>query len=604
VLHVDGDGRISFAHPLIASTVYSSATSGERRAMHERLAAVVRDPEQRVRHLALAVDGPDERVAAELEAAAAQATTHVAVELAQLAYDLTPQDEPEARTRRALALAEDVFRAGDTVEARTIVERVVDERPAGPLRARALELLARILFVAGTASEAYAAAERALAEAGDAVELRARVHATASRVSYHDFELGRRHSARALELLDRLEAPDPVLLQEVLTSRVDALIHANDALPHDLIDRALQLEEVAPVPDVADRMSAALGAWLKLFGDFDGARQWLERTHRAALDEGDDASLPYALSHLPQLELWSGNWAESERCALEHLDLAEEMAQPDQRRQALYNLAAVHAHLGRVDDARAEAETLLADARAAADTWGESNAEAVLGLLELSRGDSAAAVGHLERNFELREALAGSEAPRAFVDLVEALVAEGDIERGDAVARVVSERARRQPLRVVAAYGRGLVAAARGDLDAAAAAFDESLEHVVVPFDRARTLLAYGLVRRRRGERRAAKETLEEARTIFEELGAELWAERAAAELRRIPIRRAAGDELTPTEERVAELAAAGRTNREMAQALFMSPKSVEANLTRIYRKLGIGSRAELGATMAERAKA
>jgi DNA-binding CsgD family transcriptional regulator len=168
----------------------------------------------------------------------------------------------------------------------------------------------------------------------------------------------------------------------------------------------------------------------------------------------------------------------------------------------------------------------------------------------------------------------------------------------------VQVRARRQPARAVAAHGAGLVAAARGDAAAACAAFDEALEQVVMPFDRARTLLAYGLVRRRAGRRREAKETLAQALAIFEELGAELWAARAALELGRIPIRRAAGDELTPTEERVAELAAAGRTNREVAHTLFMSPKTVEANLSRIYRKLGVGSRAELGARMAERTRA
>jgi DNA-binding CsgD family transcriptional regulator len=162
-------------------------------------------------------------------------------------------------------------------------------------------------------------------------------------------------------------------------------------------------------------------------------------------------------------------------------------------------------------------------------------------------------------------------------------------------------------MRALAATSRALLAAARQDLDAARDALDEALAHhdrVTVPFDLARTLLVAGQTHRRRGERKAAKDVLERALALFEELGASLWAERAAAELRRIPIRRGAGDELTPTEERVAELVAAGRTNREVAQALFMSPKTVEANLGRIYRKLGIASRAQLGATMAERAAA
>ena len=123
-----------------------------------------------------------------------------------------------------------------------------------------------------------------------------------------------------------------------------------------------------------------------------------------------------------------------------------------------------------------------------------------------------------------------------------------------------------------------------------------------MPIELGRALITLGQVQRRRGQRRAARETLERAGELFRNLGAPLWAERAAEELRRIPIRRAASkDELTATEEQVAMLAAAGRTNREVAQALHMSPKTVEANLGRIYDKLGIRSRAELGARMVER---
>jgi DNA-binding CsgD family transcriptional regulator len=113
-----------------------------------------------------------------------------------------------------------------------------------------------------------------------------------------------------------------------------------------------------------------------------------------------------------------------------------------------------------------------------------------------------------------------------------------------------------------------------------------------------------GKVQRRRGERRLARKALTEGLAIFRDHGATLWAERATEELRRIPIRRGAQEDLTPTEEQVAELVGAGRSNREVARALFMSPKTVEANLTRIYGKLGIRSRSELGVRMLERRKA
>jgi DNA-binding NarL/FixJ family response regulator len=121
-----------------------------------------------------------------------------------------------------------------------------------------------------------------------------------------------------------------------------------------------------------------------------------------------------------------------------------------------------------------------------------------------------------------------------------------------------------------------------------------------MPFERARTLLVKGGIERRARRRADAKQSLQRALEIFERVGARLWAERTRRELGRLGLRRAAGDELTESERRVAELAAQGLTNRAVAARLFLSPKTVEANLARAYRKLGITSRAELGARMAE----
>jgi DNA-binding CsgD family transcriptional regulator len=120
-----------------------------------------------------------------------------------------------------------------------------------------------------------------------------------------------------------------------------------------------------------------------------------------------------------------------------------------------------------------------------------------------------------------------------------------------------------------------------------------------MPFERARTLLVLGQIQRRQRQRRAAAATLTEAARVFGELGTPLWAVRARAELERVAVSGAGGTGLTPAERRVAELAATGLTNREVAGALFISPKTVEANLARVYHKLGIRSRAELGQRMA-----
>jgi DNA-binding CsgD family transcriptional regulator len=148
---------------------------------------------------------------------------------------------------------------------------------------------------------------------------------------------------------------------------------------------------------------------------------------------------------------------------------------------------------------------------------------------------------------------------------------------------------------------RALLEAGRGRLDDALAATDEALAthaRLPMPFELARTLLVRGQIERRSKHKAAAKQSLERALAIFEELGAPLWAEKARGELARIGLRRSP-DGLTEAERRVAELAASGLTNREVAAQLFMSPKTVEANLSRAYRKLGIHSRAELGARLA-----
>jgi DNA-binding CsgD family transcriptional regulator len=114
------------------------------------------------------------------------------------------------------------------------------------------------------------------------------------------------------------------------------------------------------------------------------------------------------------------------------------------------------------------------------------------------------------------------------------------------------------------------------------------------PFELGRTLLALGAVQRRAKRWADARQSLEEAKHTFERIGARLWFNRAGEELDRVPGRRPRGEALTPTERRVAELVVEGRPNKEVAAALFVSVKAVEANLSRIYAKLGVRSRSEL----------
>jgi DNA-binding NarL/FixJ family response regulator len=119
------------------------------------------------------------------------------------------------------------------------------------------------------------------------------------------------------------------------------------------------------------------------------------------------------------------------------------------------------------------------------------------------------------------------------------------------------------------------------------------------PLERARTLLALGELQRRAKQLRAARETLREALASFESLGSPVWAERAREELGRVGGRTPSRDGLTPTERRVAELVAEGRSNKEVAAALVVSPKTIDGHLSNIYAKLGIHSRTQLARRIA-----
>jgi DNA-binding CsgD family transcriptional regulator len=191
---------------------------------------------------------------------------------------------------------------------------------------------------------------------------------------------------------------------------------------------------------------------------------------------------------------------------------------------------------------------------------------------------------------------------RYIPDEVEALIELGEFERARALVDAFEERGRaldRVWALATGARSRALLLAAGGDLAGAHAALERALEaheRLPQPFERGRTLLALGTVRRRSGQKRAARETLEQALRIFEHLGARLWAERTRGELRRIGGRAVSGGQLSETEERIVALVCAGQTNQQVARALSLSVKTVAWNLSKVYRKLGVRSRTELTA--------
>jgi DNA-binding CsgD family transcriptional regulator len=223
--------------------------------------------------------------------------------------------------------------------------------------------------------------------------------------------------------------------------------------------------------------------------------------------------------------------------------------------------------------------------------------DAARGLLALGEGDAAAAAGHLGATLERKRELGYCDAtthPIVAADLVEALVRCGDAATAGPIAAELAQQATRPTARALAARSSALLEDDTGLFQQAA----ELHELAGDRFGLARTRLLHAERLRREGQRRAARELLEQARETFAELGAAPWLARTDSEdgrsARSLRPADVARDELTESEHQVASLAVQGLQNREIAGRLFMSVKTVEAHLTRIYRKLGVRTRVEL----------
>jgi DNA-binding CsgD family transcriptional regulator len=604
--------ELRFTHPLLGSVCYRELPQSLRSEIHRRLAAALTDPEERARHLALAVEEPDEEVAAALTDAARRAVLRgapdAAAELAELACTRTPPQNVEQLQERRLELGEFLLATGDSDRARAVLEQSVRELVGKPSRARAVQALSRLLYQTEGPRSAAAFCERVVADAHDDVALQV----VALTANDYDFDLPRAEVSleRALELVSRLDPPRPRLHAWTLKALVEARFNRGQGVDLELVAEAFALEgEVLERAHLADRWWACV---LKYCDDFERSRAGLESAYREAHETGDEGRMPHLLGHISELERWAGNWDLQERYVAEHLELSEDTGQPYQLCWALPSAAFAAALRGRIDDAETAAREGIAISKEIDSPHTEGYAEWAFGFAELSRDRLDDAVTHLRRAERLRREV-GLEDPgrwRFQGDYVEALVGVGELEEAAAVADSLAFAGRRldRPWALaVGARSRALCHAAGGELEDALELFDEALvEHarLPMPFELARTLLAMGRAERRAKRKRRADASLQRALAMFEGLGAPLWAEKARLEQGRVGLRPRAPRTLTATETRVAELAAGGLTNKEVAAAAFMSEKTVEANLTRAYRKLGIHSRAELGAWLAARDRA
>jgi DNA-binding CsgD family transcriptional regulator len=606
VIREDGDA-VRFEHPLLAETAYRMLSPPQRRAVHERLAEAAAGSEERARHLAAASKAPDAQVAAAIaegaEAAATRGAPAAAAELLEASAGV--EADPELRARRLIEAARHHAAAGAGRRSIAIASSLIEELPRGTLRARALVMST---VNEGSVERMLAFARQAAEEAADDLELHveALLGETLALALSDRYDDALITAARANELCG--PGSERTLRVKARTAYGRVLLLRGDAGATELLREAAQLEGDDLIPSAYWGPGTLLGRALMYAGELDAARPLFEQRRRRAIEVGDDDSRAGLCMHLAELEILAGNLELATRYAEEGLAI-NLASYGDQAQGALmYVRALAAAHAGDVELARDLGQRSLAQSELQGEVTFAAMARGTLGFLELSLGDHAAAAEWLspiaERFRASPEVDPGMPHVAAVPDAVEALAAVGRLEEAESVLSVWEargERLARSRVRASAARCRALIAAARADLDAALELAAAALEHqhgLPLRLERARTLIVLGSIQRRTKQKAAARASLDEAIGTLETIGARLWADRARAEHSRIGGRARSGG-LTPSEERVAALVAEGRSNKEVAEALFVTVRTVEANLTRIYAKLGVRSRTELASRRA-----
>ena len=601
VVELDGS-RVRFTHPLLASTHYESAPRARRRETHRRLAEVAADREERARHLAIAADGPEEGVAVALDAAVTHAESRGAVpaaaELAARAVLLTPRSSRVRLHRRRLEAARLAFAAGDLLTAVRLLEEALTSARPGEERAETLLELG-LAVVSEELGSGHAILREAAAEPVSDARLRAEILAQlAPREGYsgEGYERALEIAHEAVALAE--EAADDKVLADAL-STLGYLEHVRGRrIAHDVMRRAEALEAASGLS--MEGPTKAYADLLSNCGQNAAAAERLERLVALGREIGD-ARVCVPLYRLSYVAFETGDWDRAWDLALEAKEIATQSGRETLAPLGDVVLALVEAMRGDVEAGLARGRMALAGTdRAGRHSGGPRGA---LAFIELSRERYQQAYELIEPFFERMRGLGDDRPGAGTSDAVEALAGLGRVDEAQALLEPFEEGARRLgiPWAIAAAVRcRGLIAAEMGDLESAEAWLEEAVaegETAEIPLELGRSLLALGSVRRRRQEKRAARDALARALELFEHLGAEVWAERARRELRRIGGRESKTTALSETQQQIVELVIAGRSNKEVAHSLHLSPKTVEWNLSRVYRKLGIHSRTQLAAT-------
>ena len=615
---VDDASYIRFTHPVHAGAVRAGIPTGVRRRLHTVLAESSTDRVERARHLAQCTTEPSDQVAAELGAAAERVRARGAPELAAEFYERAgalTADVAQATSLRLSALY-CVFDSGNYRLAAEQADALAADLD-GDLLAEALLLRAAIAFSVDDLPLAAATAQRALTAATPASLLAGRIHAHLAVFTDHAAP-ARAHAEAALTLLefpssatDRDPRGTGVLgrTDHALLASVLMLVFLNEVrsgLPPrvQVLDRALAMEAGHP-SWLAGTVPAI---WWKGIDQHDRARDRLQSMLDAAVSTGDEPLQHELMEHLAETETLAGNYAHAAAWIDRAGDLAVQLGVGGAAGRWLGGT--LDALRGRLAEARAAGEAGVAEAGVSQDAWLQRislQLTAFVALADGRAGDAAAAYAELAAVMDANE-LAEPLGSRFEPDWLEACVGTGDLATaGIALDRLVTrhDRLPRPWTTLGLARSRVLIASAAGhDTEALIEALLTARDATpadVLPFDRARCLVVAGLAHRRARRKRAARDALLAAAEEFDAIGAPAFAARARADAGRTGGRIATPDELSSSELTVAELAATGATNREIADALFISPKTVEANLARVYRKLAIGRRVELAAALSIR---
>lgn len=607
LIHYEGH-RVRFSHPLLAAGIHADAPAPRRRQMHATLAGIVTEPELRARHLALSATVADEQTLHSLDAAALSAANRgapgAAAELLDLAIGLGG-DTPE----RHIRAAGHHLHAANFDEAATRLNQIIDTLPPGRSRAEALTLLAKVRTAEEKLAEVMAVLTRVLAESADDPGRRAHALILLSHAQLNaaQFDESARSIDEAVTLATELDRTD--LMSAALALRAMQNFASGHGFDDETMAHALALEDGAsdiPLALRAPVNNALLLAWT---GQLPRGHDAMMTVRRQSLDRGEEHELAILDFHCFLMALWRGDLADAGLLAEDALERANALGDPEPVCIGLTTRAALAAYAGHEQRARDDVAEALVQLQLLGTPPMTRYPLAMLAFLEVSLGNHAAALSALEPALALidstpmaLEIMIGLFVP----DAAEAMVAVGRLDDAERLIERFLDDGRRLDRAWILACGgrcRAMLLAARGDVEAAAHAAQLAMvEHqrLPMPFERARTQLLVGQLERRQRHNQAASAALNEALQTFEQLGTPLWAERTRTELGRANVGPHRDATLTPSEQRVAELAASGMTNRDVAAALFISPKTVEANLSRIYRKLGINSRAALGRRMAE----